>query len=344
MKAIQIPRFGAAHEVAELIDLPEPQEPVPGEVTVRVELALIDPSDLARAAGAYPGQDTPYLAGSEGLGRVEQVGVGVEHLQPGDRVLLFGLGAWRERLNVKANRLSPLPDGVDPLQMAQLSINPPTAYFMLHEFVELQPGDWVVQNAGNSAVAGYVSQLARGLGARTINIVRRESAVEAAREAGADAVLVDDRDLAARVRDITGDAMPRLALDAVAGTATGRLADCLARGGTLVTYGALSGEPCRVLPSHFIFRDIRHVGYLLTHSLNRLSPDQVRDVYARLGGMIARGELKSRVGRQYALTDFRDALSAAARGGQDGKIMFAPNGPVTHDGDAIPDSAVPSNG
>jgi trans-2-enoyl-CoA reductase len=61
--------------------------------------------------------------------------------------------------------------------MAMLTVNPATASLMLSEFVDLKPGDWVMQNVANSGVGGYLVQLARQRGLRTVNVVRREGAV-----------------------------------------------------------------------------------------------------------------------------------------------------------------------
>ena len=110
-----------------------------------------------------------------------------------------------------------------------MTINPPTAALLLSEFVTLEPDEWVIQNAANSAVGLYLVQLARDRGQRTVSVVRREDAAAIVREAGGDVVLIDGDDLASRVAEATGGAEIRLGIDAVGGTATGRLADCLCR-------------------------------------------------------------------------------------------------------------------
>jgi mitochondrial enoyl-[acyl-carrier protein] reductase / trans-2-enoyl-CoA reductase len=76
----------------------------------------------------------------------------------------------------------------------------------------------------------YLVQLARHRGHRTVNVVQRKDAAAVVHEAGGDVVLVDGEDLAKRVTEVTGGAEVRLGIDAVAGTATGRLAGCLCEG------------------------------------------------------------------------------------------------------------------
>jgi hypothetical protein len=66
-----------------------------------------------------------------------------------------------------------------PLQLSMMTFNPPTAALLLSEFVSLKPGEWVIQNAANSAVGLYLVQLARCRGYRSVNVVPRADAAEA---------------------------------------------------------------------------------------------------------------------------------------------------------------------
>ena len=120
-----------------------------------------------------------------------------------------------------AAQLQPLPNEADPLQLSMMTINPPTAALLLSEFVSLQPREWVIQNAANSAVGLYLVQLARYRGYRTVNVVRREDAADVVRETGGDVVLLDGEDLAQRVSAATDGAQIRLGIDAVAGPPPG---------------------------------------------------------------------------------------------------------------------------
>jgi trans-2-enoyl-CoA reductase len=161
-QAAQFAHFGSPLEVVNVIDLPDPGEPGPGEAVLDVEVAPIDPADLYRATGDMSDVfgPVPYIGGLEGMGRVTKVGAGVDHIQPGNRVLLpIAAGSWQQRVRVPAQNLFPLPPHADPLQMGQLSVNPPTAYALLHEFVALRPGTWFIHNAANSNVGRYLIRL-----------------------------------------------------------------------------------------------------------------------------------------------------------------------------------------
>ena len=214
-----------------------------------------------RSSGRAP---LPAVGGREGAGRVAELGAGTRGVTVGQLVLLpLGCGTWSTHVVTEAAQLTPLPGEADPLQLSMMTINPPTAALLLSEFVTLGPGEWVIQNAANSAVGLYLVQLARRRGHRSVNVVRREDAATAVREADGDAVLIDGEDLAKRVTEATGGAAIRLGIDAVARAASGRLAGCLDEGATLVSYGRMSGE-ATVIPSEaFIFRDLTLCGFWL---------------------------------------------------------------------------------
>jgi NADPH:quinone reductase-like Zn-dependent oxidoreductase len=329
MKAVQHARFGPAAEVAECADLPEPGAPGGSDVLVEVLASPINPSDLLRLAGAYgtEGVRLPAPAGSQGVGRVAALGPDAQGLSEGELVLLHTYfvktGVWREKLVAPANALIPVPDA-DPLQLSMLNVNPPTADLMLSQYVDLEPGDWVIQNAANSTVGLYTVVLAKQRGLKTINLVRRDEVMPAVRNAGGDEVLIEGPDLPERVAEITGGALPKLGIDAVAGISTERMAQSLAPGGTVVSYGLLSGQPCQIRAHDTIFRDIRIRGFFMQTFWETAPQAEQQALYARLGAMIADGTLAIPVEATYSLDRITEALTHMAGFGRDGKIFMVP--------------------
>ena len=103
-----------------------------------------------------------------------------------------------------------------------LKINPLTAWQLLRGYVELKSGDWVIQNAANSAAGRAVIQIAHAFGYKTVNVVRREELIENYDPKG-DVVLLDHGNLRSVVKDATGGAAIRLGLNAVGGESALRL-------------------------------------------------------------------------------------------------------------------------
>src|SRR6476659_722483 len=192
MRAIQITQFGNPGDVVRVVDLPEPPAPEDGEVKVAVEYSPLNLHDLVLVTGQLLRPPLPRVLGNEGIGRIVEVGSGVDTVEVGDLVVLPLLaGAWRERLLLSAEGLFALPEG-NIEQLSMLGGNPPTAGLILSEYASLGPGDCVVQNAANSGVGRSLIALAKGRGFRTINIARNESVFADLKAVGADIVHRDD--------------------------------------------------------------------------------------------------------------------------------------------------------
>ncbi|MDX1376000.1 MAG: zinc-dependent alcohol dehydrogenase family protein [Burkholderiales bacterium] len=324
VKAARLSRFGKPAEVIELADVPDPAAPQADEVLIEVIACPINPADVLMLEGLYGASPPklPLVPGAEGLGRVARVGSGVKHVKPGDLVLAPGPGTWRERMTVPAAAVWALRSKADVHQLAMLRVNPATAYLMLHDYVPAKAGSWVIQNAANSGVGHCLIRLARQAGVKTVNVVRRESLVAPLEAYGADVVLVDGPDLDARVRDATGGAPLPLAIDAVGGSATQRLARSVDEKGVVVNYGLLSGEPCMIDVRDTVFRDVSLRGFWLRRWFAETHSADIGKLYAKLAALVEDGTLQVEVEQVYPLAKIKDAVAHAAREGREGKILI----------------------
>src|SRR5436190_20221811 len=218
MKKVEITAYGAPEEVAHCVEAPDVGQPGAGEIVFDILAFPINPADLSLCRGNYRLRPPlPATPGAECVGRIAAVGAGVSRVKPGDLVINLQRENWTQRRRVKADVVVPVPPRMDVRQAAMLRINPPTAPLLLSDFVELKPGDWVIQNVANSAVGRLVIGLARARGVKTLNVVRREALFAELKGLGADACVVDGDDLAERVKVQTAGAPIRLGLDAVSG-------------------------------------------------------------------------------------------------------------------------------
>jgi NADPH:quinone reductase-like Zn-dependent oxidoreductase len=271
----------------------------------------------------------PATPGAECIGRVRAVGAGVSYVKRGDLVITLQRENWAQQRRVKVDDVIAVPPGIDLLQGAMLRINPATALLLLSDVVDLKPGDWVIQNVANSAVGRLLIRLARASGIKTVNVVRREALFSELKALGADACAVDGPDLADTVKALTGGAPIRLGLDAVSGRATARLSACVGEGGVVCNYGSMTGEDPVMARSALIGSGQTLVGFILGRALAPRSLDQIRAIYADLGQQVLSGALYAPVEKVYSLEDIKVALTHAQRGERGGKILVAPNGPVS---------------
>ena len=321
MQAIQIEAFGNPAEVMKVVDIPDVGAPDSGEVVIALEASPINMSDLLMISGRYGYRPKlPCVVGTEGVGRVIAVGGGVTHLKEGDRTLVpYPAPAWAERIKADAGRLRSLPAG-DVNQLAMLGINPPTAYLMLTGFVTLPAGSWVIQNSANSGVGRALIAIAKSLGIKTVNVVRRDDVVAELKAIGGDVVLVDGPDLAKRVAAETGKAPIALAVDGVADTSTTNLMGCLAEKGVLVFYSAISGKPFVGPAPSLIFRDVSMRGFWLANWFRDAKPDQITQMYDRLAPLVISGAIHAPVAGTYHFSQIGEAVAVAAR--NRGKALF----------------------
>lgn len=324
MKFIEFSQLGDPAEVLEVKDAPS----VPlkaGEARVKVLATPIHPANLLQIAGRYGTMpDLPATPGAEGIGQVEEIADDVTHLQVGQRVLLAGGATWSSEKVGPAAAFIPLPDTGDVEQMSMLTVNPLTAHLILESFVDLMPGDWIVQSAANSAVGEFVIQLAAQRGVKTINIVRRESLIPGLKELGADVVLLDGPDMQEQAAAATEGGPIVLGIDCVGGETFSRMVEMLTFGGTLVSYGSLSMQPPALNPIAVIFNDVRIRGFWLQKWFEVASAEDKQAAFGKVIPLVASGAIKAKVDSTYSLEDIKEAVTRAAEPGRDGKVLLKP--------------------
>ena len=316
-------KHGNPAEVLHVENRPWPT-PAADEAVVKMSAAPINPADLNQIEGKYPVRaELPATPGFEGAGVVAELGAAVNGLTTGALVILpHNIGTWRDAIAVKADDLVVVPDAIEPVQAAMLKINPLTAWRLLHDYVDLQKGDWLIQNAANSAAGRDIIQIAHEVGYKTVNVVRRAEPVDELRAEGGDAVLVDDENLREQVKSATGGAPIRLGLNSVGGDSALRLANCLAPGGTLVSFGAMSLQPLKIPTGLFIFKDLRFRGIWINKWYDNATPSERMETFRPLFEMAKRGLLKTKIEKAYPLKEVKAAVAHATQGKRSGKIIF----------------------
>lgn len=244
MLAIRIHAHGGPETlVPEVLSIPRPG---PGEVLVRHEAIGVNLIDTYHRAGLYP-LPLPSGIGLEAAGVVESVGDGVAGVQAGARVayLAAAPGSYASHRVVQADRLVPLPAGLDAAVAAASLLKGMTAEFLVQRCFAVAPGQWAVVHAAAGGVGQLLCQWLRERGARVVAVVGSAARTQVVRALGVEHVLVDRGTdaLPAFVRAATGGAMADVAYDSV-GKATLRSSmQCLRPRGMLVSYGNASGVP-----------------------------------------------------------------------------------------------------
>ena len=304
-RAVRLARCGGP-EVLELGDITL-DPPGAGEVRVRNTAIALNFYDIYERRGLYP-VDLPVTPGSESAGVVEALGAGVGHLAEGDRVaVLTGPGNCAEAMNVDASQVVRLPADMDETVAAALMTKAMTVEYLLERCVPVRRGQTVVFHAAAGGVGLIACQWARALGARVIGTVSTDAKARLARMNGCHVPVIWGKDtLEDVVRAETGGEGVPVVFDSIGRTTFESSLACLARRGTLVSFGQSSGEPepFRVLllaakGSIFVTRPI-----LDDYTATRL---ELEASARRVFDMVGTGKVKVTIGQTFDLADIAKA-------------------------------------
>ena len=326
MKQIEFSTPGIPEDVVRYADAETPSAAGSDQVIVKILAFPINPADLLTMQGIYPRLDSNTRAiGNEAVGEISIVGDAITDLAPGDRVILLSLNNWREYRLVKAHEVIKVSPRGNMMQQSSLKVNPATASLLLRNFVELKAGDWMIQNAANSAVGRAAIQLARIAGIKTVNVVRRSDVASELLALGGEVVLLDGDDLSGRVAAATQNAAIPLGIDSIGGLATDRISSCLSSSGTLVVYGAMSGEPTAIAPGTIVFNDLRVRGLWLSKYLLNAPRDAIDTIYRELDELSFSGRLVTKIDSVFRADEIQSAVRRASQNGINGKVIVSFN-------------------
>ncbi|MEU8119098.1 quinone oxidoreductase [Spirillospora sp. NPDC049024] len=291
------------------------------QVLVRVAYAGVNYIDVYQRSGVYP-RPVPFVPGGEGAGQVVAVGADVAGIRPGDRVAWEGVpGSYAEYVAVPAAKALPIPDTVTDEVASALPLQGMTAQYLATASYRIAPGDTVLVHAGAGGVGLLLTQLAKALGATVLTTVSSAAKAAASRDAGADHVLGYDG-FAAEVRRLTDGAGAHAVYDGVGASTFDDSLEALRRRGTLVLFGASSGQVPPVDPQ----RLARAGSVLLARPTLAdfvVSRAELEDRFAHLLRQVAAGRLRPRLHASYPLAEAARAHRDLADRATIGKLLLA---------------------
>jgi len=322
MRALIHSTFGDPTEVLEVAERPLP-EPGEGEVRVRTVLATIHNHDLWTIRGTYGFKpDLPAASGTEAVGIVDAVGEGVDTLKVGQRVSGGTFGVWAEYFVAKAAGLIPVPDAISDETAAQL-VSMPFSALALLDSLDLEPGDWMVQNTANGAVGKLVAQFAPARNINVLGLVRRDAGIDELSALGIHHIVsTESADWRARAAEVFDGAEPRAAVDSIGGKAAGELLSLLGEGGTLVSFGAMESGLLQISSGDLIFKQATVRGFWASTVSRTMDAATRGRLFGELLERVGSGDVPLPVEAVYPFEQARDAAAASAVPGRAGKILL----------------------
>lgn len=297
-------------------------EPGPDEALVRVRAIGVNMPDLLLTQGRYQRKpELPVVPGCELAGEVEVASDG-SGWQTGDRVAAFVWeGAFAERAVVPTRSLLRLPVGTEVAEGAAVAVNAHTSLFALQRRGRLRAGETVLVLGGAGGVGTASIQVARGLGARVLAVVSRPERVEAAREAGAEEVMVASDTLSRQVRERTDGRGVDVVVDPVGGPLFDEALRSLAPEGRLIVVGFATGDIPKVGVNRLLLRNVDVIGAAYGNFAD-LEPDLVAEQQRTLSQLLTSGAYVPRIARHFRFAELPDALRELERGRIPGKAVI----------------------
>ena len=282
MKAVLYKAQGEIGYAADVMDIPTPG---PGQVLIKVEAAVINPSDMYMMQGKYNGEYTyPIVPGVEGSGTVVGYGGGfmawmlmgkrVGFSRQAERGGKYSVnGAYAEYVVTNAMQCVTLDDDWSWEQGAGCFVNPLTAVGLLDK-CQMHGARAVVQTGASSQLGRMIIKYFRENGMPLVNVVRRQEQVDMLKnEYGAEHVLNSESEtFDADLERLVNQLNVSVCLEAVSGEMTGRIMQALPKKGVVIQYGLLSEKKVGPInPLKMIFKAYRLEGFLLPYWMNTKS-------------------------------------------------------------------------
>jgi NADPH:quinone reductase-like Zn-dependent oxidoreductase len=340
MKAVFFEGHGEL-DVLRYGDVPDPAA-APGRVVVRVKACALNYLDIWVRRG-WPGLklEMPHWCGADVAGEVAAVGEGVsgwavgqrvvvdpgisrvqdEHTRRGEASVSPGYqilgehvrGGAAEYVDVPAENLAPMPDGLDFSQAAAPLLAGLTAWRMLIHRAALKAGESVLVVGAGGGVNSLSIQIAKLAGAVVFAVASSEDKAARARALGADVVIDRSRvDWVREVFKLTGKRGVDVVVDNVGRATLAGSMQAVARGGRIVIVGNTSG-PKAEIDIRFIFgKQISLIGSTMGNHQD----------FRTVIELLRQGKLQPVISRVVPLRDGIEAYRLMEEGRQFGKIVL----------------------
>jgi NADPH2:quinone reductase len=310
MKAMVCEAFGGP-EVLALRDVPDPPQPGPGEIQVRIGARGVQYVDVLMLAGKYQFRpEPPFIPGNDAAGVVTALGEGVTDFDVGDRVMSrHSLGAFAEIGNAKAALCDHVPDAMSVEEAGVFRGAYATAYHALLQRGRMAAGESVLIHGAAGGIGVAAIQVAKAFGAKVIATASTEAKRAACLEEGADHAIDYRGGFVEQVKALTGGKGVDIVYDPIGDKVADESLRCLAWGGRLLILGFLGGGPTNIKSNYLLIKGIDAIGVRIG-GLNENNPTLALENMKTLITLAGHGKLKPRISHRFRLDQAAEALQA----------------------------------
>ena len=322
MKALLCKQFGPPESLV-LEEVPSPT-PGPGEVVISIKAASVNFPDVLIIQNKYQFKPPlPFSPGSELAGVVKEVGPGVTHVKPGDKVIAFTTyGAFAEEVKTEATRLLPMPQGMDYASAASFILTYGTTDHALRDRGQLQAGETLLVLGAAGGVGIAAIEVGKALGARVIACASSAEKLAVCREHGADEIInYVSEDLREHIKALTAGHGVDVIYDAVGGPYTEPAFRSIAWRGRHLVVGFAAGDIPKLPLNLALLKGASVVG-VFWGDFARREPQAFVESARQLVRWFEHGRLKPHVSATFPLDKAAEAMNLLASRKAKGKVVI----------------------
>jgi NADPH2:quinone reductase len=324
MKAVLCKEYGPPESlVLEEVASPHPGQ---GQVAVSVKSCGVNFPDTLIIQGKYQFKPAmPFSPGGEVAGVVKEVGEGVGNIKVGDRVIVSAaFGGFAEEIVADANRIMPMPPGVDFVPASAFMLTYGTSYYALKDRAQIKPGETLLVLGAAGGVGLAAVELGKLMGARVIAAASSDEKLAICKEYGADEVInYATEDLKERIKTLSGGKGVDVIYDPVGGEYSEGALRGMAWGGRFLVIGFAAGDIPRIPLNLTLLKSCSIVG-VFWGAFTEREPKQNQENVRQLLGWLAEGKLKPHISATYPLSQAAQALNDMLQRKVQGKVVLVP--------------------
>ncbi len=322
MKAVLCKKYGPPEELA--VEEVPPLEAGKGQVVVRVKAAGVNFPDTLIIQGKYQFKpEPPFSPGGEVAGIVRETGEGVTGVKAGDRVIAFSTwGGFAEEIAVDAERIVPMPDGMDFVPASAFILTYGTSYHALKDRAQMRPGETLLVLGASGGVGLAAIQLGKSMGARVIAAASSDAKLQVCKENGADEFInYGSEDLRARIKAITQGRGVDVIYDPVGGPYSEPALRDMAWNGRYLVVGFAAGDIPKIPLNLTLLKGCSIVG-VFWGAFTRNEPERNRRNNEELMQLYLQGKVKPHIHATYPLERAAEALNEVLTKRVSGKVVL----------------------
>jgi len=276
--------------------------------------------------GLYPAPHFPYMLGRESEGTIAALGPSGEFhgLKEGDKIVCLSEGTYAEYTAAAAAKATKIPKDLPPKIAAGALLQGLTALTMIRESHHVKKGDWVLVHAAAGGTGLWLCQLLKAVGANTIGTASTQEKVDLAKKAGATHVInYSEEDVKKKIDELTNNVGVIAVFDGVGKSTFDLSMDCLARKGSLISFGNASGA---VPPLTIARLSAKNVKLTRPTLFNAIATREEFEGYTQeLFDFILKDGLDTRIHETYPLSEVARAHNDIEGRKTTGKLLLDPS-------------------